>query len=886
MHVTSKMGFHSNGGEESYDTKASKLNIGLSTQPKQRKKLGSILNLEEYENDLHPRAVKDAEKSKGFHQKQHDERKLCKSEEVVRYMSCLPSYLERGENPEKLFNIGVLDWGQLEKWQHSNADILGINVEPSPSSSTSSSFVSSKASSSRPSSKNTMSHHHRKLNRPSTSTGCRSSALELLAGGGETLPKHRNDSNNLLRVQQDLLQATQSSNLDRANWQKDSRRLDPSLQKVTKLRSRPSETDSIVSGFKGNGTLRKGEASKAKEQVRSSGINALDSSERCKTRVPKSTNDPGHGHFAACHQSDSSESDKSRLLEENHFDGGPDAKVSHNNLRSDDNHFYSMFNEHGKTRDSQVEKSFKEVRRLDSQSGEEHTIPFTQSVSISPARRRNLEKKNSVSKPRNLAQDEIIQMKVDGLESTKVRNPSPTRRFTFGKSSNSNSSDIPTQVLDILPDSKATSTSACSNYSAGGKSNATSRARSSPLRRLLDPLLKPKGVESREFARSSERNPSARERSLKSSSGQRESRALLSVKSTVDLKCFRKDHIGRSHHTQKNGTSSMQALLQIAVTTNGLPLFKFTVDNCRDILAATVKELSSKEHMRGWIYTFFSFSDTKKKHAQWINQGSKDNNQSIVSNIVAQMKVSDIVDTDSTGKRHDKSSGREFVLSAVGSREADQTADCLPCDELAAVVVKYPERVCGQLNQSTRGLKEPFQRGIERSSSRDDEGNESGSDGPFSTTVILPGGHHGVPSKGEPSPLIKRWKSGGSCDCGGWDLGCQLTVLAGSNQRFNSIKSHQSTAVKLFSQEEGERPMFVLSPFEEGIFSIEFDSSLKLIQAFSIAIAVAHSGRSVLLSSRVVGETENSVSKIINRAQVEVTAKYASNPPLSPVARV
>lgn len=80
--------------------------------------------------------------------------------------------------------------------------------------------------------------------------------------------------------------------------------------------------------------------------------------------------------------------------------------------------------------------------------------------------------------------------------------------------------------------------------------------------------------------------------------------------------------------------------------------------------------------------------------------------------------------------------------------------------------------------------------------------------------------------------------------------------------------------------------MFTLSPFKEGIFSIEFDSSLKLVQAFSIAIAVVHSGGSVLLSSSVVGETENSASKIADRAQVEAAAKYASYPPVSPVARV
>jgi hypothetical protein len=30
--------------------------------------------------------------------------------------------------------------------------------------------------------------------------------------------------------------------------------------------------------------------------------------------------------------------------------------------------------------------------------------------------------------------------------------------------------------------------------------------------------------------------------------------------------------------------------------------------------------------------------------------------------------------------------------------------------------------------------------------------------------------------------LLQRWRSGGSCDCGGWDLGCKLRILVNHNQ--------------------------------------------------------------------------------------------------------
>ncbi|MFS7907932.1 hypothetical protein Hanom_Chr01g00077291 [Helianthus anomalus] len=46
--------------------------------------------------------------------------------------------------------------------------------------------------------------------------------------------------------------------------------------------------------------------------------------------------------------------------------------------------------------------------------------------------------------------------------------------------------------------------------------------------------------------------------------------------------------------------------------------------------------------------------------------------------------------------------------------------------------------------------------------------------------VVIPAGVHGGPRSrngGGPSSLVERWRSGGSGDCGGWDLGCPLTAL-------------------------------------------------------------------------------------------------------------
>lgn len=45
--------------------------------------------------------------------------------------------------------------------------------------------------------------------------------------------------------------------------------------------------------------------------------------------------------------------------------------------------------------------------------------------------------------------------------------------------------------------------------------------------------------------------------------------------------------------------------------------------------------------------------------------------------------------------------------------------------------------------------------------------------------VVIPRGNHGLPTTENscPSPLIQRWRSGGGCDCGGWDMACPLMVI-------------------------------------------------------------------------------------------------------------
>lgn len=52
--------------------------------------------------------------------------------------------------------------------------------------------------------------------------------------------------------------------------------------------------------------------------------------------------------------------------------------------------------------------------------------------------------------------------------------------------------------------------------------------------------------------------------------------------------------------------------------------------------------------------------------------------------------------------------------------------------------------------------------------------------------VIVPTGNHGLPDAENscPTPILQRWRSGGGCDCSGWDMGCHLFVLESPDTHF------------------------------------------------------------------------------------------------------
>ncbi|KAL8039280.1 hypothetical protein ABFX02_10G025300 [Erythranthe guttata] len=429
-----------------------------------------------------------------------------------------------------------------------------------------------------------------------------------------------------------------------------------------------------------------------------------------------------------------------------------------------------------------------------------------------------------------------------GQPTVKGRAPSPTRRFSFslGKMSRSFSFKDSSEV----PQMSSTYTAVKSGPVKPEVDNHN-RGRSSPLRRLLDPLLKHKGPQSAEIVKP----------------------------------------LNRSLHSTTNGTtkgSTLQALLQLTLK-NGLPFFKFVVDNSNDMLAAAVKRLpvpgKSDPCM---VYVFYSVHEIRKKGMKWMNQGSKGKDCNLGYKVVGQMKISNSYYPKGNARDSSVWNARECVMygaDSSGGLVDKKTPEFVPNKEIVAIVVKNSSRNSNQFCEE-REFSEcasPVIFGTEENKSSN------------GTVVILPGGVHGVPIKGAPSSLISRWSSGGSCDCGGWDVGCKLRILS------DDIKSSKNLPdtdhVNLFAQggDEKSKPVFSLKPFSNELYSIELDASVSLLEAFATCVAYVTCWKfPEILDTLSEGEhfQENIVETDIRRTTKIIPTKYVTCPPLSPAGRI
>ncbi|KAK7391652.1 hypothetical protein VNO78_20069 [Psophocarpus tetragonolobus] len=216
--------------------------------------------------------------------------------------------------------------------------------------------------------------------------------------------------------------------------------------------------------------------------------------------------------------------------------------------------------------------------------------------------------------------------------------------------------------------------------------------------------------------------------------------------------------------------------------------------------------------------------------------------------------VSQVFRTSPSSKRrtHSKFGGSSAIEEscpwepyALGGSNLLET-EVPPNFEMAAIVVKKhlpckrPEKVGGW------GLKF-LNKACVNQVTLPSESCNSG-DCSTSTSILIPAGFHGGPRtrSGGPSSLIDRWRSGGHCNCGGWDEGCPLTVLERRSNKTEVMSKLDTTqdeckSVDLVTQGSSDfSPTLRMVNVHHDLYYIHFHSPLSALQSFSIAVAIIH----------------------------------------------
>ncbi|KAM7491375.1 hypothetical protein LguiA_034296 [Lonicera macranthoides] len=369
----------------------------------------------------------------------------------------------------------------------------------------------------------------------------------------------------------------------------------------------------------------------------------------------------------------------------------------------------------------------------------------------------------------------------------------------------------------------------------------------------------------------------------------------------------------------------------------GVPFFEFSVKLTEEIFMAKTWKVGNALN---WAYTFH------KKRSNASGWGFKDSNKE--SCTVAQMQVSSYLCTElNDNGAFDNSMVTEFVLYDIAQarknigdfREnlkaqtcelndvSNQTklnpqpnlstshlwpqGDLNPSLEIGAIVLKVPSEKRESLkcknDELLLDLVDYY--GIDKR--KKDFSNFSS---PAKVNVITPLGSHSLPNTEScgPSPLLDRWRLGGGCDCGGWDMGCPLLVSGNSNIRYSEehLLVENQQPLELFIQgTKEETPILTMSVTNEGQYTVDFHAQLTTLQAFSICVAILHSmetttsveqerekqvshcdslrvfmGEEVKCLIEAVTEEEEKTN-LNRKIEEKAPPSFVLNPPFSPIAR-
>ncbi|XP_038982745.1 uncharacterized protein LOC103710319 [Phoenix dactylifera] len=528
-----------------------------------------------------------------------------------------------------------------------------------------------------------------------------------------------------------------------------------------------------------------------------------------------------------------------------------------------------------------------------------------------------------------------------------------------------NNENIITDKERIKSLSKSLSAKA-ENFSSSCQSlNASPKNRFSPFKRMLDPIMKSKSM----------RNPPVMETETPEGKATHPAsirgngltlKSLLNDFSKVNQKIvYDGQLIGNDQIlTSASSPAHLHGILKLE-SKNGTPSFEFSIKDPADVLSAKTWRT---DNAFNWVYTFHSC----KKKINNTGRGTKDRHVQS-SQVVGQMQVSCYLcsevrengsldnstvtefslyhiaqarsfvaeerskcssgsiqpPTDFVSKNSmidgplERSNSMEHQLHvrhAVSSCDSHAStsypwspADLHPHLEIAAIVIQIP------FNKKKKDMIAEVVGSRENSNLsnviRVDQGRETMRGGldPGILKVVIPSGTHGLPSTDEagPSSLLDRWRFGGGCDCGGWDMGCPIIVLgnAGADGWADYITMENQKPMALFVQGTKEKlPAVSMMADGKGQYSVDFHAQLSALQAFSICIALLHSSEVSLAvgheknSQRLYSNSlklllEEEVRHLVEAVAVEEKRKakkkveqippsFFLDPPFSPMGRV
>ena len=381
-----------------------------------------------------------------------------------------------------------------------------------------------------------------------------------------------------------------------------------------------------------------------------------------------------------------------------------------------------------------------------------------------------------------------------------------------------------------------------SDYSSKASSN--SKPRFSPIRKMFDPFMKSKSLRS-PLSYAVEPGEVKTTGLINARTNKTYRKSLLQDFSDRAQDSGYESQFIKSNNQSLSSCSPVHLHGYLKLENkHGLPFFEFSLKCPEDVFVA--KTWKAKDAFN-WVYTFHSIDGGKKSNAgRW---GLFDNDKD--SSMVGQMQVSCYLCSELKEGVFDNSMVTEFVLFDIAHAKLSVTAqenlNCtLDSDKvskgsdqgLAGETLESENRTLpgevkvqqkhvsnnGEFNHSNPHPWTPanlhpsleiaaivMQTAFEKRESlkyrRGDKSEKTHknllnlsmtehrkqdlSDGRTldKVKVVIPAGNHGLPSDktGTPSSLLKRWRLGGDCDCGGWDMACPLTVLG--NPHFQCANS-------------------------------------------------------------------------------------------------